>query len=251
MADASRADTMIELGSGSSTKTTLLLDALLEAGTARRYVAVDVSGSALVDAGQMLRGRYPDLVLQAVVADFEAQLDLLPHDGRRMVVFLGGTIGNLEPDARERFLGGVRDLLGADGGTLLLGTDLVKSPSVLVPAYDDSAGVTAEFNRNVLRVLNRELGADFDVDAYDHVALWDADREWIEMRLRASRPMSVRLPGLDLDVSFDEGEELRTEISAKFRRDGVVAELEAAGLEVVDQWTDSTEGYAVTLAETG
>jgi L-histidine N-alpha-methyltransferase len=249
MAAATRTETMIELGSGSSSKTTLLLDALQRSGSLRRYVAVDVSESALVEAGAMLHSRYPRLVLQSVVADFESQLHLLPQDDRRMVAFLGGTIGNLEPDARARFLADVRALLGAAGGSLLLGTDLVKSPAVLVPAYDDAAGVTAEFNRNVLRVLNRELGADFDVDAFEHVALWDADREWIEMRLRATRAMAVHLAALDLEVTFDEGEEMRTEVSAKFRLDGVVAELAAAGLAAIGQWTDTAERYAVTLAE--
>jgi L-histidine N-alpha-methyltransferase len=249
MAAATRTETMIELGSGSSSKTTLLLDALQQTGSLGRYVAVDVSESALVEAGAMLHSRYPGLVLQSVVADFESQLHLLPQDDRRMVAFLGGTIGNLEPDARARFLADVRALLGDAGGSLLLGTDLVKSPAVLVPAYDDAAGVTAEFNRNVLRVLNRELGADFDVDAFEHVALWDAEREWIEMRLRATRAMAVHLPALDLEVTFDEGEEMRTEVSAKFRLDGVVGELAAAGLAAVGQWTDTAERYAVTLAE--
>ncbi|MGY2744790.1 L-histidine N(alpha)-methyltransferase [Arthrobacter sp. UYCu723] len=249
MAAASPAETLIELGSGSSRKTPLLLNALREAGSLRRYVAVDVSDSALLDARNELAPAFPDLELQAVAADFETQLHLLPRAGRRMVAFLGGTIGNFEPAARARFLANVRELLGCEGGSLLLGTDLVKSPRVLVPAYADAEGVTADFNRNVLRVLNTELGADFDVMAFEHVAVWMPQEEWIEMRLRASRPMLVRLPGVDMDVRFREGEELRTEISAKFRLEGVVEEMEAAGFSAAGQWTDRQNRYAMTLAE--
>ncbi|MCU1564691.1 MAG: L-histidine Nalpha-methyltransferase [Actinomycetota bacterium] len=249
MAAASPADTLIELGSGSSRKTPLLLDALGQAGPLRRYVAVDVSDSALLDARSELAPAFPDLELQAVAADFETQLHLLPRTGRRMVAFLGGTIGNFEPAARARFLSDVRELLGEDGGSLLLGTDLVKSPHVLVPAYADAEGVTADFNRNVLRVLNAELGADFDVMAFEHVAVWMPQEEWIEMRLRASRPMLVRLPGVEMDIRFHEGEELRTEISAKFRLEGVVEEMEEAGFSAVGQWTDRQNRYAMTLAE--
>lgn len=249
MAATCPAETLIELGSGSSRKTPLLLNALKEAGSLRRYVAVDVSDSALLDARNELAPAFPDLELQAVAADFETQLHLLPRVGRRMVAFLGGTIGNFEPTARARFLTDVRELLGDDGGSLLLGTDLVKSPRVLVPAYADAEGVTADFNRNVLRVLNTELGADFDVMAFEHVAVWMPQEEWIEMRLRASRPMLVRLPGVGMDVRFHEGEELRTEISAKFRLEGVVEEMESAGFSVAGQWTDRQNRYAMTLAE--
>lgn len=249
MAAASPAETLIELGSGSSRKTPLLLNALKDAGSLRRYVAVDVSDSALMEASGTLAREFPDLELQAVAADFETQLQLLPKEGRTMVAFLGGTIGNLEPGSRGHFLAAVRSLLDATGGSLLIGTDLVKSSAVLIPAYDDASGVTANFNRNVLRVLNTELGADFDVEAFEHVAVWDADKEWIEMRLRASRPMLVRLPGVDLEINFEEGEELRTEISAKFRPEGIRAELEASGFSVAGQWTDPGHRFAMTLAE--
>jgi L-histidine N-alpha-methyltransferase len=249
MAAASPAETLIELGSGSSRKTPLLLDALGQAGNLRRYVAVDVSDSALLEARNGLAPQFPGLELDAVAADFETQLHVLPREGRRMVAFLGGTIGNFEPAARARFLSGVRELLGGDGGSLLLGTDLVKSPAVLVPAYADADGVTADFNRNVLRVLNTQLGGDFDVMAFEHVAVWMEKEEWIEMRLRASRPMLVRLPGVGMEVRFHEGEELRTEISAKFRLEGVVAELESAGFAVAGQWTDREGRFAMTLAE--
>jgi L-histidine N-alpha-methyltransferase len=248
MAAASPSETLIELGSGSSTKTPLLISALRDAGPLRRYIPVDVSDGALLDAGHRLAGEFPELEIQPVAADFEHQLRVLPHDGRRMVAFLGGTIGNLEPEQRTRFLEDLHELL-APGGTLLVGTDLAKPEDVLVPAYDDAAGVTADFNKNVLRVLNRELGADFDVDAFEHVAVWRPEHERIEMRLRAGRSMRVRLPGIELEVSFDEGEDLRTEISTKFRREGISEELGAAGFRVAGQWTDARERYAVTLAD--
>lgn len=249
IAETAPAETLMELGSGSSRKTPLLLDALAEAGPLRRYVAVDVSDSALISAREDLAGLYPDLDLQAVAADFEHQLHLLPHEGRRMVAFLGGTIGNFEPGARVDFLRELRSFLGPGEGTFLVGTDLVKSPDILIPAYDDAQGVTADFNRNVLRVLNAELGADFDVEGFEHVAVWNEKEQWIEMRLRATRGMNVRLPAVDLEIEFDAGEELRTEISAKFRPEGFGDELGEAGFAVVGQWTDAAGRFALTLAE--
>lgn len=249
IAAASPTETLIELGSGSSRKTPLLLNALKKAGPLRRYVAVDVSDSALLEAGDELSRSFPDVELQAVAADFETQLHLLPHRGPTMVAFLGGTIGNMEPEARSRFLHHIRELLLPTGGSLLLGTGLITSPDVLIPAYDDAAGVTADFNRNVLRVLNNELGADFDVEAFEHVTVWNREQEWIEMRLRASRTMEVYLPAVDLEVRFEDGEELRTEISAKFRTSGIATELEAAGLKAAGQWTGEQNRYALTLAE--
>jgi L-histidine N-alpha-methyltransferase len=164
-----------------------------------------------------------------------------------LFAFLGGTIGNLVPSERAKFLSSVRSVL-FEGEWLLLGTDLVKDPAVLVRAYDDAAGVTAEFNKNVLLVLNRELGADFDVSAFSHVARWDADAEWIEMRLRAERSMRVRLAALSLDISFAAGEEMRTEVSAKFRRAGVAREVGEAGFELVRWFADPDGLFAVSLA---
>jgi L-histidine Nalpha-methyltransferase len=243
----SDATTLVELGSGSSEKTRVLLDAMRRHETLERYVPVDVSESALKEAAQALRADYPELAVHGVVADFEHQLGQLPSGGRRMVAFLGGTIGNLVPAARAEFLADLRRSL-VPGDTLLLGTDLVKSPDVLVPAYDDAAGVTAEFNKNVLAVLNRELKADFDLDGFDHVALWDAEQEWIEMRLRSRRPQAVHVAALDLEVHFTEGEEMRTEVSAKFRRDGVTAELHRAGFALTDWWTDSGDRFALSLS---
>ena len=251
IAALSGAATVVELGSGSSAKTRLLLDAFLRAGSLRRYVPQDVSEAALRGALDALLGQYPSLVLHGVVGDFTRHLDRLPvGDGpadRRLVAFLGGTIGNLVPAERAVFLDRLRAAL-APGEQLLLGAALVTDPEVLVAAYDDAAGVTAEFNRNVLRVLNRELHADLDVDGFSHVALWDAEREWIEMRLRARRTMAVTVRDLGLAVEFAAGEELHTEISAKFRPAALAAELVAAGFAPLRTWVDPLERFALTLA---
>ena len=247
VAEVTKAATLVELGSGSSEKTRLLLSALHDAGTLREFVPLDVSPVALRESATAIAGDYPGLRVHGVVGDFTAHLDLLPGEGPRVVAFLGGTIGNLLPGERAKFLAGVRDVL-EPGEWLLLGTDLVKEPDVLVSAYDDAAGVTAEFNRNVLRVLNRELDADFDVDAFDHVAVWDAEHSWIEMRLRAGRDMLVRLSALGVEVNFAAGEELRTEVSAKFRQDGVREELLGAGFELAHWWTDPAGRFGVSLA---
>jgi L-histidine N-alpha-methyltransferase len=246
IARASGADTLVELGSGTSEKTRLLLSALEDAGTLARFVPFDVSEQTLRDAAAAVAREY-GVEVHAVVGDFERHLSELPTGGRRLVAFLGGTIGNLAPPERAKFLSEVADGLGPDDA-LLLGTDLVKDASRLVAAYDDAAGVTAEFNRNVLRVVNRELDADFVPDAFEHVARFDPDEEWIEMRLRATAPMRVTIRALDLPVDFEAGEELRTEISAKFRRARVAAELEAAGLELTDWWTDPPGDFALSLA---
>jgi L-histidine N-alpha-methyltransferase len=247
VASASRAESLVELGSGSSEKTRLLLDALTAEGTLRHYLPLDVSEAALREALAPLSVEYPGLSVQGIVGDFTAHLSRVPTYGNRLLAFLGGTIGNLVPVDRARFLGVARRALRA-GEQLLLGAGLVIDPEVMVPAYDDADGITAEFNRNVLRVLNRELGADFEVEAFSHVALWNAEREWIEMRLRARRPMTVRVAELGLSVPFAEGEEMCTEISAKFRADGLREELAAAGFELVEWWTDSAERFALALA---
>ncbi|GAA1889237.1 L-histidine N(alpha)-methyltransferase [Actinomadura bangladeshensis] len=245
IAAATGAETLLELGAGSGEKTRLLLDAL--SGTLRSYVPVDVSGEFLDEAAAGIAADHPDLTVRAVVADYEQHLPLLPGGERRLVAFLGGTIGNMPPAERIGFLGGVRATM--DGGDfLLLGADLVKDEGRLVRAYDDAAGVTAEFNRNVLYVINRELDADFDPEAFEHVAVWNAAEEWIEMRLRSTRDQDVRVGGLDLGVSFAAGEEMRTEISAKFRRDRLAAELGAAGLEIAEFWTDGSGDFSLTLA---
>ncbi|MER7486838.1 L-histidine N(alpha)-methyltransferase [Streptomyces sp. NPDC126497] len=244
IAAASGARTLVELGSGSSEKTRHLIDAL---GGLRAYVPVDVSESALTLAGRALAAERPGLDVHALVADFTTLPTLPDTPGPRLVAFLGGTIGNLLPPERAAFLASVRALL-APGDALLLGTDLVKDEEVLVRAYDDAAGVTAAFNKNVLDVIDRELGADFDPAAFDHVALWDAGHEWIEMRLRSRTAQTVKIPSLGLAVDFAAGEDLRTEVSAKFRQDGVREELSSAGMELTRWWTDDRKRFALSLS---
>ena len=250
IAGQTRAQTLIELGSGSSDKTRLLLDALRGTGTLRGYVPVDVSEPALAAAAKALSLEYPGLEIHAVVSDFEERLGF-PADGAapapRLVAFLGSTIGNLEPGQRAAFLARVRARLRPDD-FFLLGTNLVKDPATLVAAYDDESGVTAEFNKNVLAVMNAELGADFDLDAFEHVAVWDPEAEWIEMRLRSLMEQTVRLPAIGLTIGFAEGEEMRTEVSAKFRREGVSAELAAAGFAMRSWWTDAAGQFGLSLS---
>jgi L-histidine Nalpha-methyltransferase len=249
IAERAAVDTLVELGSGSSEKTRLLLDALTANGSLRRFVPLDVSEPALRSAIAAVAREYPQLAVHGVVGDFTQHLELLPasQDGRRLVAFLGGTIGNLLPDERAGFFTALHAAL-EPGELLLLGAGLVTDPAVMVPAYDDDAGVTAEFNRNVLRVLNRELDADFEVEAFDHVAVWDATNEWIEMRLRARRAMTVRLPAVGMTVHYAKGEEMRTEISGKFWRAGLGAELADAGFADQVGWTDPDNRFALLLA---
>ena len=241
------ADTLVELGSGTSEKTRLLLDALSAHGSLRRFVPFDVSEPTLRDAASAIQLEYPGVDVHAVVGDFERHLDRLPGGGTRLVAFLGSTIGNLDPDGRARFYRSIAAGLAPDDA-LLLGTDLVKDPRRLEAAYDDSAGVTAAFNRNVLSVLNRELAADFAPERFAHLARWNSAEEWIEMRLRSQGAQTVRVRELDLQVEFADGEEMRTEISAKFRRERVEAELAAASLALAAWWTDPDGDFALSLS---
>jgi L-histidine N-alpha-methyltransferase len=239
---------LVELGSGTAAKTRVLLDALHAGGTLRRYVPVDVTEQVVRDCAEELTREYPGLRVHGVIGDFERHLDRVPPAvGPRIVAFLGGTIGNFPPGSRRRVLRQIGQLLGPEDH-LLMGTDLVKDPEVLEAAYDDAQGVTAEFNRNVLRVLNRELQADFDPEDFEHIALFDRENEWIEMRLRARREHTTLVRDLDLPVHFDVGEELRTEISAKFTPARLQADLAAAGLELMRWLTDPDELFALTLS---
>jgi L-histidine N-alpha-methyltransferase len=247
IAALTRAETLVELGSGTSEKTRLLLDALAARGCLTGIVPFDVDDTVLAAAGAQLAAEYHGVLVHAVVGDFQQHVDLLPTGDRRLIVFLGGTIGNLLPAERHRLLGGLRAGAGPHDA-LLLGTDLVKDPRRLVAAYDDAAGVTAAFNRNVLAVINRELDGDLDPGAFGHVAVWDADKEWIEMRLQSASDQQARLGALELDVLFERGEQMRTEISAKFRRDGVAAELAGADWEMVRWWTDPAGDFGVSLS---
>lgn len=240
---------LVELGSGAPDKARFLLDAMRGHGTLARYVPVDVSEHALRDSAEQLAAAYAELQIHGVVGDFERQLDRVPPtDGvPRVVALLGSTIGNFTPRSRQALLERIVALIGPHDG-LLLGADLVKDPAVLEAAYNDAQGVTAEFNRNVLHVINRELGGDFDPLSFEHVAFFDRRREWMEMRLRARRSMKVRIADLDLDVKFDRGEDLRTEISAKFTRARLSSDLAAAGLRLDGWYTDSENRFALALA---
>jgi len=239
-------DALVELGSGTSEKTRLLLDAMTATGL-HQFVPFDVSEATLRAAAADIAEDYPGLSVNAVVGDFHRHLDRIPAGHRRLFAFLGGTIGNLKPRERRRFLFDLEATFGPYD-RFLLGVDLVKDPRRLVAAYDDAKGVTAEFNRNVLRVLNRELGANFDPEAFEHVAVWNDTESWIEMRLRARGQQKVWLDALALDVVFEDGEELLTEISAKFTPDGVCAELADAGLVVEGRWTDPHEDFLLVLS---
>ncbi|MFD8249900.1 L-histidine N(alpha)-methyltransferase [Nocardia sp. NPDC059691] len=247
IADAAQAEVLVELGAGSAAKTRLLLTALSARGPLKKYVPQDVSSAALRAAADEVAVEFPGLAVHGVVSDFTDTLANLPRGGRRMIAFLGGTIGNLVPAERAEFLARIHDLL-EPGEQLLLGAGLVTDPAVLVPAYDDAAGVTAEFNRNVLHVLNSRLRADFAPEKFRHVAVWDAEREWIEMRLEASEDMTVAVGDLDLTVRFGRGEQMRTEISAKFRVEGLEGELAAAGFATGHVWTDPDDRFALLLA---
>jgi L-histidine N-alpha-methyltransferase len=247
IARITRADTLVELGSGTSDKTRLLLDALTEAGTITRFVPFDVSEQTLRDAAEAIGRDYPTVAVHAVVGDFERHLTRIPGDGRRVVAFLGGTIGNFEAPARAEFLAEIAAGLGPRDH-LLLGLDLVKDIDRLEAAYDDSAGVTAAFNKNVLAVMNRELEADFDERRFMHVAVFEKDASQIEMRLKALEPHTVRVGALALEVEFATGEEMRTEVSAKFTREQVLGELRAAGLHLAHWWTDPDGDFALLLA---
>jgi L-histidine N-alpha-methyltransferase len=244
------ASELVELGAGASDKARVLLDAMRDAGTLRRYIPLDVSQSVVEDAARTLTDEYDDLQVYGVVGDFERHLEHIPapdNGGHRLVALLGGTIGNFPPGTRRNVLSKIATLLSPEC-RLLLGTDLVKDPHIIEAAYNDAAGITAEFNRNLLYVLNRELDGDFQPESFEHIAFYDRRNEWLEMRLRATRAQTVYIADLDLRVEFAAGEELRTEISAKFTRAHVEADLEAAGLELERWFTDDEDLFAVTMA---
>lgn len=247
IAERSRPDTLVELGSGTSDKTRILLEALRREGSITRFVPFDVSEQIMVEAAESISAQWPGLEVHAITGDFHRHLDRIPRGGRRLIAFLGGTIGNLMPDERARFLASVANTCGSED-RLLLGTDLVKSKDRLIAAYDDAQGVTAAFNLNVLNVLNSELGGDFDPTQFEHRAVWDPDHEWIEMRLRSRKDQEVFLKAVDLDLHFDEGEEIRTEISSKFTRQRLEADLTRGGFESEMAWTDNAGDFLLTLA---
>ncbi len=246
---ANGAQELLELGSGSAQKARILIRAMAGARTLASYVPVDVSEQALREAAAQLVAEHPRLRVHGLVADFERHLEGIPRNGDRprLVALLGGTIGNFPPGTRRRLLKEIAGLL-VDDDLFLLGVDLVKDLEVLEAAYNDSLGITAEFNRNVLSVINRELDGDFRPDEFKHVAFFDRRHEWIEMRLRAEQPQMVVIDKLGLAVEFAAEEELRTEISAKFTRPRVEVDLRAAGLRVEHWYTDPEELFALVLA---
>ncbi len=247
VAVAGEPETLVELGSGSAAKTRHLLSAMRDAGCLATYVPVDISEEITRETAEALVEEYPGLTIRGLVCDFEHDLERIPSGGGRLVAFLGGTIGNLYPDARRDFLARIAALL-EPGDRILLGTDLVKGAGRLEAAYDDSQGVTAEFNKNVLRVLNREYGGDFDLDAFEHVARYDAEAARMDIRLRSLTEQVVRLDGLDLTARFGPGEEMRTEISAKFTRERLDEIYREAGLRPDGWFTDAAGDYALSLA---
>jgi L-histidine Nalpha-methyltransferase len=238
--------TLIELGSGSAAKTRVLLGAMADAGCLRAYAPVDISEAITRSTADAIADEY-GIDVHGLVCDYERDLERIPLGGPRVIAFLGGTIGNFEPAQRASFLARVANLLGPDD-RFLLGTDLIKEPATIEAAYNDAAGVTAEFNRNVLAVLNRELGADFDPDAFEHVAFWDAENLWVDIRLRSLSRQVISISTLDMLVAFDRGEEMRTEISTKFARDGLAGIYAEAGLEMSGWWTDPDERFGLSLA---
>jgi L-histidine N-alpha-methyltransferase len=238
---------LVELGSGSCEKTRVLLDELVRKDRLEAIVPIDISFEILERSVAQLSAEYPGAQVRGLLTDFEGALAALPAAPARLVAFLGGTIGNLRPEERAGFFHRLRGQLGPDD-RFLLGCDLLKDRARLLAAYDDSLGITASFNRNVLSVMNRELDADFELEAFDHVALWNEEERWIEMRLRSSRDQTATLRSLDLQIEFREGEEILTEISAKFTEEGVIGELEATGFAVQQLWSDPVGDFALVLA---
>lgn len=238
---------LVELGPGSARKTHALLHPMITGGHGHTYVPVDVSETAVRGAAARLARAYGDLEIHGVVGDFEQDLERLKHNGRRrLVVFFGGTLGNLDRGQRRAFLGRMRGLLEPED-RLLIGTDLVKDEATLEAAYNDAAGVTAEFNRNVLRVINTNLDGDLDPARFDHVARYHEGKQRIEMRLRSREPQTARIDALDMDVNFDRGEDILTEISCKFTREGLTREYAAVGLELESWHTDARNRFALSL----
>ncbi len=244
---AAQPTTLIELGSGAASKTRCLLDPMSAAGSLETYIPVDISEEITRRVADELVREYEGLRVRGIVCDYETHLERIPREEGGLIAFLGGTIGNFRPAARRSFLARIATLM-YPGDRFLLGTDLVKDPARLEAAYNDAGGVTAEFNRNVLSVLNRELGANFDTELFEHVAFWDADNEWIDIRLRSLAEQFIDITELDMRVHFARNEEMRTEISTKFTRERLESSYADAGLELVEWWTDPDELYALSLS---
>ncbi len=242
-----RPSDLIELGSGDARKTRSLLDVVGRNGRGTRYVPFDVSESMLRETAASLLAEYPWLRIHGVVGDYECHLAEIPQAERKLVAFLGSTIGNFDTDRTRKFLRDLSTRL-APGDHFLLGTDLVKPRAVLEAAYNDAAGVTAEFNLNVLNVLNRELDADFDLNAFEHAAFWRARASQIEMHLRAKSALSVRVRKLGRSFEFRRGETILTEISRKYTRKSVSQILQGAGLRLAGWFPSPDDNFALSLS---
>ena len=247
IAEITQADTLVELGSGNSEKTLILLEAMNELGHCSRFVPFDVSESALEASIKTVTKAHSKIEVHGVLGDFHHHLEKIPHYGKSLIIFLGGTIGNFRPTERKEFISSVVSSMDS-GDYFLLGTDLVKDKETLEAAYNDSKGVTAEFNLNMLRVLNQELDGDFKLGNFSHRSFYNEDEQWIEMRLKSECQQEVVLDKLNMCVSFSPGEEILTEISAKFLKVEIAEELEAVGFQVEQQWTDVAGDYLITLA---
>ncbi len=239
--------TLIEYGAGAATKTRLLLDAMQRAGTLHYIVPIDVSGKFLEESARNLAAMYPDAEIHGLIGDFIEPIDL-PYDPEpRLIIFLGSTIGNLTDEEADRFLRFITDQMTGND-LFLLGTDLVKDVQVLEDAYNDSQGITAEFNRNILRNINRELRGTFDPGKFRHHAFYNADEAQIEIHLVANEEHSVLLEDIELTVDFQEGESIRTEISCKYTRERVEHILQSAGLTMTEWFTDEHEYFALSVS---
>lgn len=241
------ADTLVELGSGTSEKTCLLIDAFRGTGQLRRFVPFDVDPDTLRFAATKLLSAYPEIEVYGIAGDFERHLNSIRQPGRTMVIFLGSTLGNLNPTERASLLDQLAGSL-KPGDSFLLGVDLVKDVAVIEAAYNDSEGISAAFNLNILRVLNRRLEGNFDLSKFEHVAKFDNELELMSMWLRSTVRQSVSLSAIDLDIDLEPGELIHTEISSKFRKEGIEGELQGAGFEPSRWWTDAQGNFALSLS---
>ena len=248
IAERTQPTDLIELGSGSAKKTERLIESGLQAGSLRRYIQVEVSEEMAQHAAGRVAERFPELEVHAVIGDFSKDLGRVPQCERPLVAFLGSTLGNFPEEEARDLLSLVPQVLD-DDGSLLLGTDLVKEPQVLEAAYNDSQGVTADFNRNVLRAVNERLGADFDPECFQHVSRYNGRLERIESSLQATERQSVRIDAIDVDLEFEAGESIQTEVSCKYTKETLGLLLEASGLELTDWFTDTDERYALSLSK--
>jgi L-histidine N-alpha-methyltransferase len=242
-----KCEELVELGSGEAKKTTLLIEAGLDSGTLRRFIPFEVSRETIAQSAERLATAYPWLEVHAVVGDFERHLDSLPPGKHRLIAFLGSTIGNFRAPQAVQLLRQVKRVM-RDGDWFLLGTDLIKNSTELEAAYNDSAGVTAEFNLNILNVVNHHLDGDFDTDAFEHVAVYNDERSCIESGLRSIRTQTVRLQRADLEVEFEAGELLSTEVSCKYTRESAGRMLAAAGFTREHWFTDDSGAFALSLS---